>query len=114
MVIGRGGRAVDESDGFRVTPPGLVPDHTHHYRARAAEYDEWWFRGGRYDRGAEQNARWHADTAAVDVALIDWLGKHRPANVLELACGTGLITRHLAPRTDHVTAIDASAEVLAI
>src|SRR5438270_333279 len=54
------------------------------------------------------------NAAAVDAALVDWLEKHRPRNILELACGTGLFTRHLAPRTDHVTAIDASSEVLAI
>src|SRR5260370_23401473 len=97
-----------------MTVSRIMQDQVDYYRARAAEYDEWWFRGGRYDRGADLNARWHADTAAVDAALVDWLGKHRPRNVLELACGTGLFTRHLAPRTDHVTALDASSEVLAI
>jgi len=97
-----------------VTATGILQDQIDYYRARAAEYDEWWFRGGRYDRGAELNARWHADTAAVDAALIDWLDARRPRNVLELASGTGLFTRHLAPRTDHVTALDASSEVLAI
>ncbi|MDQ6917682.1 MAG: class I SAM-dependent methyltransferase, partial [Pseudomonadota bacterium] len=35
-------------------------------------------------------------------------------DVLELACGTGLFTRHLAPNVDHLTAVDASPEVLAI
>ena len=34
--------------------------------------------------------------------------------VLELACGTGLFTRHLAPRVAAVTAVDASPEVIAI
>jgi len=34
--------------------------------------------------------------------------------VLELACGTGLFTRHLASRVEHLTAVDASPEVLAI
>jgi demethylmenaquinone methyltransferase/2-methoxy-6-polyprenyl-1,4-benzoquinol methylase len=34
--------------------------------------------------------------------------------VLELACGTGLFTRHLAPRAGRVTAVDASPEVIAI
>src|SRR5260370_4337781 len=97
-----------------MTVSRIMQDQVDYYRARAAEYDEWWFRGGRYDRGADLNARWHADTAAVDAALVDWLGKHRPCNLLELACGTGLFTRHLAPRTDHVTALDASSEVLAI
>jgi demethylmenaquinone methyltransferase/2-methoxy-6-polyprenyl-1,4-benzoquinol methylase len=99
---------------WHVTASGILQDQIDYYRARAAEYDQWWFRGGRYDRGEELNARWHADTAAVEAALIGWLGERRPRNVLELACGTGLFTRHLATRTDHVTALDASSEVLAI
>src|ERR1700693_2051908 len=82
-----------------MTAPGILQDQIDYYRARAAEYDEWWYRGGRYDRGAEQNARWHADTAAVDAALVDWLGKHCPPNVLRLACGTGLFTP--PPRATH-------------
>jgi len=98
----------------RMTAPGILQDQIDYYRARAAEYDQWWFRSGRYDRGPELNARWHAETAAVDAALADWLAERRPRDVLELACGTGLVTRHLAPRADHVTALDASSEVLAI
>jgi SAM-dependent methyltransferase len=98
----------------RMTASGILQDQIDYYRARAAEYDEWWFRGGRYDRGAALNARWHAETAAVDAALIAWLDERRPGSVLELACGTGLFTRHLAPRAGHVTALDASSEVLAI
>ena len=42
------------------------------------------------------------------------LAATRPARVLELACGTGLFTRHLAPRVETVTAVDASPEVIAI
>jgi ubiquinone/menaquinone biosynthesis C-methylase UbiE len=34
--------------------------------------------------------------------------------VLELACGTGLWTPHLASLADHVTAVDGAAEVLAL
>jgi SAM-dependent methyltransferase len=98
----------------RMTASGILQDQIDYYRARAAEYDEWWFRTGRYDRGAELNARWHAETAAVDDALVAWLDEHRPASVLELACGTGLFTRHLAAHAAHVTALDASSEVLAI
>ena len=30
---------------------GILQDQIEYYRARAGEYDEWWFRTGRYDRG---------------------------------------------------------------
>lgn len=85
-----------------------------YYRARAAEYDAWWFRQGRYDRGEAINAAWRADIAVVERALADVLARTRPGSVLELACGTGLFTRHLAPRVAAVTAVDASPEVIAI
>ena len=85
-----------------------------YYRARAPEYDAWWLRTGRFDRGEENNAAWRADVNAVEQAAIDTLASRRPASVLELACGTGLFTRHLAPHVASVTAIDASPEVIAI
>lgn len=92
----------------------VLADQVAYYRARAGEYDEWWFRTGRYDRGAEFNAQWHAETAAVEAALEAWLVTRRPAQVLELACGTGLFTRLVAPRVARLTAVDASPEVIAI
>ncbi|MFP5406914.1 MAG: class I SAM-dependent methyltransferase [Gammaproteobacteria bacterium] len=82
-----------------------------YYRARAGEYDEWFFRKGRYDRGPEHNGRWFAEVDEVAAALDAFL----PAGkVLELACGTGLWTERLARHAEHVTAVDASAEVLAL
>lgn len=93
---------------------GILQDQIAYYRARAAEYDEWWFRRGRYDRGAELNSRWQAEVTTVETALDTWLSKQRPASLLELACGTGLFTRHLAPRVPRITAVDASPEVLAL
>ena len=92
----------------------VLREQVDYYRARAGEYDEWWFRHGRYDRGADFNAQWHVETAAVDAAVAAWLAREKPGRVLELACGTGLFTRHLAPHVAHVTAIDASSEVIAI
>jgi demethylmenaquinone methyltransferase/2-methoxy-6-polyprenyl-1,4-benzoquinol methylase len=92
----------------------ILRDQIEYYRARAGEYDEWWFRTGRYDRGPEFNARWQAEVATVEAALEAWLRVLRPRTVLELACGTGLFTRRLAPRVAQVTAVDASPEVLAI
>ena len=92
----------------------ILRDQIDYYRARAGEYDEWWFRQGRYDRGSEFNARWHSETGAVEAALDAWIARRRPRSVLELACGTGLFTRRIAPRVASVTAVDASPEVLAI
>jgi demethylmenaquinone methyltransferase/2-methoxy-6-polyprenyl-1,4-benzoquinol methylase len=92
----------------------VLRDQIEYYRARAGEYDEWWFRTGRYDRGPEFNAHWQAEAVVVEDALEAWLAPRRPRALLELACGTGLFTRRLAPRVPHVTAVDASPEVLAI
>jgi demethylmenaquinone methyltransferase/2-methoxy-6-polyprenyl-1,4-benzoquinol methylase len=92
----------------------ILQDQIDYYRARAGEYDEWWFRQGRYDRGDEFNARWHEETRAVERALDDWLARRKPRKVLELACGTGLFTHRIARQAGRVTAVDASPEVIAI
>lgn len=82
-----------------------------YYRARAAEYDEWWLRRGRYDRGAEDNGRWFAEAQE----LLQGLREFNPTGrVLDLACGTGLWTKELVQFADHATAVDASPEMLAI
>jgi 2-polyprenyl-3-methyl-5-hydroxy-6-metoxy-1,4-benzoquinol methylase len=88
---------------------GLLAEQAHYYRERASEYEDWWFRRGRYDHGPEANARWFADAAEVEVALerFDAAG-----DVLELACGTGLWTQRLASHAAGVTAIDGSPEMI--
>ncbi len=89
----------------------LLDEQIAYYRARAAEYDEWFFRQGRYDRGEAHRREWFAEVATVEAAL----ARARPGGeVLELACGTGLWTRHLVAGATRVTAVDASAEVLLI
>ncbi len=89
----------------------LLTEQLDYYRARAGEYDRWWNREGRFDRGAEANARWFVEAAELERVLDAF---HPRGDVLELACGTGLWTRHLVGYADTLTAVDGSAEVLAI
>jgi SAM-dependent methyltransferase len=87
----------------------LLAEQVRYYRARAGEYDDWWFRRGRYDRGEEANARWFAEGAEVQVTL----DRFAPAgDVVELACGTGLWTQRLVAHAERVTAIDSSPEAI--
>lgn len=89
----------------------LLQDQIEYYRARAAEYDEWFYRQGRYDRGEEVNQKWFAEAAIVREAL----HQLEPVqHALELAPGTGIWTQELIDLAEHVTAIDASAEMLEI
>jgi demethylmenaquinone methyltransferase/2-methoxy-6-polyprenyl-1,4-benzoquinol methylase len=89
----------------------IVQEQLRYYEDRAPEYDDVWFRRGEYDLGPEGNARWFEETAALEAA-VDAFGA--TGDVLELACGTGLFTRHLAPNADSLLAVDASPAVLAI
>jgi SAM-dependent methyltransferase len=92
-------------------PDDLVDEQVAYYRARAPEYDDWWLRTGRYDRGDELGRRWEAEKQVV----LDALQSFRPTGaVLELAAGTGNYTQELARLADEVTALDVSAETLAI
>ena len=87
----------------------LVEEQKAYYRARAGEYDEWWFRHGRYALAPEAKRDWMADVAETEAALRDFAPR---GDVLELACGTGLWTHHLARHGGRVTAVDAAAEMI--
>jgi 2-polyprenyl-3-methyl-5-hydroxy-6-metoxy-1,4-benzoquinol methylase len=89
----------------------LIEEQITYYQARASEYDEWFLRQGRYDRGPELNGRWFAEVEQVARALEAF----SPAgDVLELASGTGLWTQRLAQTARTVTAVDSAPEVHAI
>jgi SAM-dependent methyltransferase len=79
-----------------------------YYCARAGEYDQWWRREGRYDRDPEQ---WLADAAALAATLDSFVPRGR---ILELACGTGIWTERLLAYASELTAVDGSAEMLAL
>jgi demethylmenaquinone methyltransferase/2-methoxy-6-polyprenyl-1,4-benzoquinol methylase len=89
----------------------ILHEQLQYYRARAAEYDEWFLRQGRYDRGPLHRAAWSHEIAVVEAALQDALPV---GDILELACGTGLWTRHIAGGGRRVVAVDASPEAIAI
>jgi ubiquinone/menaquinone biosynthesis C-methylase UbiE len=89
----------------------LIESQVAYYRARAGEYDQWFLRQGRYDRGPEHRTKWLHELAIVEAALRTDV---RNGEVLEVACGTGLWTCHLAESNTRVVAMDASPEVLAI
>ena len=87
----------------------LTKKQIEYYRARASEYDEWFLRLGRYDRGEDHRRQWFAEVNVVRQAL----AAHKPhGRVLELACGTGLWTEYLLPQADSVVAVDSSVEAL--
>jgi 2-polyprenyl-3-methyl-5-hydroxy-6-metoxy-1,4-benzoquinol methylase len=89
----------------------ILKEQIAYYRARAGEYEDWFFRRGRYDRGPTANQAWEAEAEQLVVALDEFAPTGR---VLELACGTGLFTRHLLRHAGSITAVDASPEVLEI
>jgi 2-polyprenyl-3-methyl-5-hydroxy-6-metoxy-1,4-benzoquinol methylase len=92
-------------------PPDILQQQMAYYRARATEYDEWFLRTGRYDRGDEWNSQWFQEVAELQNTLADF---GATGDVLELACGTGWWTEQLAKTATTLTAVDASAEVIAI
>ncbi len=89
----------------------VLAEMAEYYRVRAAEYDEWWERTGRYDHGAADNARWFAEAQTAYNAL-DALAVR--GDVLELAPGTGIWTRRIVGDASSVTAVDASDEMIAL
>src|SRR3954453_2655192 len=92
-------------------PTNTLAEMADYYQARAAEYDEWFYRQGRYDRGAEANALWHSEADEVFTAF-DALGVG--GDVLELAPGTGIWTERIVRAARSVTAVDASPEMVEI
>jgi SAM-dependent methyltransferase len=98
---------VDPELGLRA----LLQEQQDYYCRRAPGYDDWWFRTGEYDRGEEINSGFLREVEQLE----DWfatLGSF--GEVLELACGTGLWTRHLAPKSRSVLAVDGATETIEI
>jgi ubiquinone/menaquinone biosynthesis C-methylase UbiE len=76
-----------------------------YYDRRAAEYDEWYL--GTELFAARERPGWHEEVAA----LCDAIAALPKKTTLDVACGTGFLTRHL---TGAVTCLDQSERMLAI
>jgi SAM-dependent methyltransferase len=94
-----------------VTVGDVLSEQKRYYAERAPEYDDWWFRRGRYELGPGEKARWDADVAEAETALEAFAPR---GTVLELAAGTGIWTRKLVRLADRVVAVDANTETLAL
>lgn len=89
----------------------LLSEQKRYYAERAPEYDDWWFRRGRFELEPEPLALWESDVAEAEAALEAF----RPhGRILELAAGTGLWTRRLVPYADRLVAVDASLQTLEV
>jgi SAM-dependent methyltransferase len=88
----------------------LLVEQAAYYRARAAEYDDWWYRRREYDFGPDFADAWWRDADELR-AVFDAFAPR--GDVLELAAGTGIWTGELLRFADRVTAVDASDETLA-
>jgi ubiquinone/menaquinone biosynthesis C-methylase UbiE len=76
-----------------------------YYDTRAPEYDDWYLGLGRF-AGLDRPG-WHEGVEALEHAI----SRLPPARTLDVACGTGYLTRHLP---GPITAFDQSPQMLAI
>jgi ubiquinone/menaquinone biosynthesis C-methylase UbiE len=76
-----------------------------YYDTRAPEYDEWYLGLGRF--AERDRPGWEDDLEALQRAVAGL----EPARTLDVACGTGFLTRHLR---GEVTALDQSERMLAL
>lgn len=92
------------------TPPGIDRDAEMlaYYEARAAEYDDWYLRRGRYARGPIHDAAWNAELDAAG-RWLDGLPIH--GEIVELAAGTGWWSPLLASKGE-LSLYDAAAAPL--
>jgi demethylmenaquinone methyltransferase/2-methoxy-6-polyprenyl-1,4-benzoquinol methylase len=105
FAVGKGGAIVDP------VAEQILQDMKVYYHERAQEYDEWFYRQGRYRRDPQSDARWFIEVDEVMRALAD---AHIEGDVLELAPGTGIWTEQLLRSATSVTAVDASLAMLAL
>src|SRR3954454_11421403 len=101
----RAGMRAHASGGGMAPWTGMNPAMREYYEQRAAEYDDWWLGTGLLEQ--RDRPGWDEDREA----LIAALQALAPRRTLDLACGTGFLTRHLP---GEVTGLDQSASMVEI
>jgi len=76
-----------------------------YYERRAREYDDWWLGLNLY--AAKHRPGWDEDRADLE----RWIHRLPPKRTLDVACGTGFMTRHLR---GEVTGLDQSEAMLEV
>jgi ubiquinone/menaquinone biosynthesis C-methylase UbiE len=76
-----------------------------YYHARAHEYDDWWLQRGLYAPRIDPG--WQPERDQV----FELVRSLRPKRTLDVACGTGFVTRHLA---GEVVGLDQSEAMLEV
>ena len=76
-----------------------------YYEARAHEYDDWWLGTGRF--AARRRPGWEAELRRLRVTIESL----PPARTLDVACGTGFLTRHLP---GEIVGLDQSPTMLEV
>jgi ubiquinone/menaquinone biosynthesis C-methylase UbiE len=74
-----------------------------YYEARAREYDDWWLGRGLY--AEHRPPDWDEERGLLE----GWIAELPPARTLDIACGTGFMTRHLR---GEVVGLDQSETML--
>jgi ubiquinone/menaquinone biosynthesis C-methylase UbiE len=85
---------------------GIVDDEMRaYYDRRAREYDDWWHGTGLF--ATRDRPGWAAETAR----LTQLLAQLPAGRVLDVACGTGFLTRHLR---GEIVALDQSPQMVQV
>jgi SAM-dependent methyltransferase len=109
-VAERGVEGPEPTGAVALADPAVDPEAAllPYYEARAGEYDDWYLRRGRYERGAIHDAAWNAE--------LDMAGRWLDAlpiegEIVELAAGTGWWSPLLATKGE-LSLYDANAAPL--
>jgi ubiquinone/menaquinone biosynthesis C-methylase UbiE len=99
-------RRRDPGAGGPVTLPRVINEEMRiYYQRRAPDYDDWWLGTGKFE--ARDRPGWAEEVER----LVRVVTELTPVRVLDVACGTGFLTKHLR---GEVVGLDQSETMLEI